>query len=71
MYGTAFYYTGFWCARVHSNASGAVLDFIDGGGREILILLPLFAPAIAYCLIPSGCLRIFDIFQQPDASGIL
>ncbi len=46
-----------------------LFDFIGGGGPGI-VLLQLFAPAIAQSWRPSGRLRVFGIFQQPDASDI-
>ncbi len=38
--------------------------------QALIVLVQLLAPAIAQFWIPSGRLRVFSIFQQPNASDI-
>ncbi|UNK26925.1 Wzy polymerase domain-containing protein [Serratia plymuthica] len=65
--GAAFYFT--WLqVRMTARQRHAVLYLIlsAAGGQALIVLLQLFAPAVAQSWIPSGSLRAFGIFQQPN-----
>lgn len=65
--GAAFYFT--WLqVRMTARQRHAVLYLILSAavGQALMVLLQLFAPAIAQFWIPSGSSRAFGIFQQPN-----
>lgn len=65
--GAAFYFT--WLqVRMTARQRHAVLYLILSAAvvQTLIVLLQLFAPAIAQSWIPSGSSRAFGIFQQPN-----
>jgi len=65
--GAAFYFT--WLqVRMTARQRHAVLYLILSAAvvQALIVLLQLFAPAIAQSWIPSGSSRAFGIFQQPN-----
>ncbi|SQI34351.1 Lipid A core - O-antigen ligase and related enzymes [Serratia plymuthica] len=65
--GALFYFT--WLqVRMTARQRHAVLYLILSAAvvQALIVLLQLFAPAIAQSWIPSGSLRAFGIFQQPN-----
>ncbi|MEE4412025.1 MULTISPECIES: PglL family O-oligosaccharyltransferase [unclassified Serratia (in: enterobacteria)] len=65
--GAVFYFT--WLqVRMTARQRHAVLYVILSAAavQALIVLLQLFAPAIAQSWIPSGSLRAFGIFQQPN-----
>ncbi|HEJ8022857.1 O-Antigen ligase [compost metagenome] len=65
--GAAFYFT--WLqVRTTARQRHAVLYLILSAAvvQALIVLLQLFAPAIAQSWIPSGSSRAFGIFQQPN-----
>ncbi len=65
--GAAFYFT--WLqVRMTARQRHAVLYVILSAAavQALIVLLQLFAPAIAQFWMPSGSLRAFGIFQQPN-----
>ncbi|MBL5824974.1 O-antigen ligase family protein [Serratia fonticola] len=65
--GALFYFT--WLqVRMTARQRHAVLYLILSAAvvQALIVLLQLFAPAIAQYWIPSGSLRAFGIFQQPN-----
>ncbi|MGQ8773273.1 hypothetical protein ACUTQ5_02290 [Serratia sp. NA_112.1] len=69
--GAAFYFT--WLLmRMSARQPHAMLYVILSAAavQALIVLLPLFAPAIAQYWVTPACSHVFGIFQQPNASNI-
>ncbi|MBI6182966.1 O-antigen ligase family protein [Serratia proteamaculans] len=65
--GAAFYFT--WlqvCMTARQRHAVLYVILSAAAVQALIVLLQLFAPAIAQSWIPSGSLRAFGIFQQPN-----